>query len=201
MHKLAKSILHLPVAGRLAKNKTVASGEMSKDITSWTQSTRDSSTSQISSHPPVSSSPLPPESTPEPNTIKTNSVTGHMYDDHKHPNQQAELPRLPIPPLEETLRRYVRALEGLQDTREHEATKRAVDDFLNGEGPRIQDKLIAYAKDKARYVTLRPIRFPITTTSSPILVILRSSGTLPISPPSPFNACPEDFPCIGMKAT
>ncbi|KAH9912469.1 acyltransferase ChoActase/COT/CPT [Epithele typhae] len=63
-----------------------------------------------------------------------------------------ELPKLPIPSLEETCRRYLRALEGLQDKREHEDTKRAVEEFLHNEGPRIQEKLKEYAKDKASYI-------------------------------------------------
>lgn len=66
--------------------------------------------------------------------------------------RQDELPKLPIPPLEETCRRYLRALEGLQDPREHEETKRAVEEFLHNDGPRIQDKLRDYAKAKARCV-------------------------------------------------
>lgn len=66
--------------------------------------------------------------------------------------RQGELPKLPIPPLEETCRRYLRALEGLQDPKEHEETKRAVDDFLQHDGPRVQERLKEYAKDKARCV-------------------------------------------------
>ena len=73
--------------------------------------------------------------------------------------RQDELPLLPIPPLEDTLKRYLRALEGLQDRREHEATKRAVEEFLHGDGPRVQEKLREYAKDKARCV--------LSTLSSP----------------------------------
>lgn len=64
--------------------------------------------------------------------------------------RQGDLPQLPIPPLEETLKRYLRALEGLQDRREHEETKRAVEEFLHNDGPRAQEKLREYAKDKAR---------------------------------------------------
>lgn len=70
------------------------------------------------------------------------------------PNGDASLPHLPIPPLDDTLRRYLRALEALQDPREHEATKRAVEKFKAEDGPELHEKLIAYAKDKARYVGL-----------------------------------------------
>ncbi|KAJ7574062.1 acyltransferase ChoActase/COT/CPT [Mycena floridula] len=65
---------------------------------------------------------------------------------------QASLPKLPIPPLEDTCRRYLKALEALQDEKEHKATKDAVDDFLANEGPKIQAKLIGWAEDKDSYI-------------------------------------------------
>jgi carnitine O-acetyltransferase len=63
---------------------------------------------------------------------------------------QDQLPKLPIPDLEETCRRYLKALEALQDEREHAVTKAAVQEFLEAEGPRIHQKLIEWARDKAR---------------------------------------------------
>lgn len=63
---------------------------------------------------------------------------------------QDSLPKLPIPPLEESLQRYLRALEGLQDPKDHERTQRAVEDFLHNEGPRAQEKLRQWEENKAR---------------------------------------------------
>ncbi|KAF8989206.1 hypothetical protein BDZ89DRAFT_974789, partial [Hymenopellis radicata] len=54
---------------------------------------------------------------------------------------QETLPKLPIPPLEDTCERYLKALEALQDEAEHARTKAAVEDFLKNDGPLIQDKL------------------------------------------------------------
>lgn len=65
---------------------------------------------------------------------------------------QASLPKLPIPPLKDTCARYLRALEGLQDPREHAATKHAVDDFLNRTGKKWDDKLREYAETKDSYI-------------------------------------------------
>ena len=65
---------------------------------------------------------------------------------------QDKLPKLPIPPLEDTCRRYLTALEALQDEKEHELTKRAVKDFLEGDGPKLQKRLQEWAKTKARWV-------------------------------------------------
>lgn len=64
--------------------------------------------------------------------------------------RQGELPKLPIPPLEDTCRRYLTALEGLQDAKEHARTKLIVEEFLKGEGPRVQERLKEWAKNKAR---------------------------------------------------
>ena len=66
--------------------------------------------------------------------------------------RQEELPKLPIPPLEETCQRYLRAIKGLQTPQEHEDTKRAVDDFLKNEGPKIQEKLSKWSDQKDSYI-------------------------------------------------
>jgi len=71
---------------------------------------------------------------------------------HQHKTKtfinQGKLPKLPIPDLEDTCRRYLRALEGLQDKEEHEATKSAVAEFLHGDGPRVQERLKTWASTK-----------------------------------------------------
>lgn len=90
-----------------------------------------------------------PEATVNPSTTTTVAPT-------KPPGKtfagQDRLPHLPIPPLEDTCKRYLRALEGLQDEHEHEETKQAVKDFLENEGPRIQKKLVEWAKTKDSYI-------------------------------------------------
>lgn len=65
---------------------------------------------------------------------------------------QGKLPKLPIPPLEDTCKRYLRALEALQAPHEQEETQRAVREFLDDpeQGPRIQRKLEEWAASRAR---------------------------------------------------
>ncbi|KDQ07845.1 hypothetical protein BOTBODRAFT_59697 [Botryobasidium botryosum FD-172 SS1] len=46
-----------------------------------------------------------------------------------------------MPSLEDTCKRYLLALKGLQDHSEHARTKKAIQGFLNGDGQRIQEKL------------------------------------------------------------
>ncbi|OCF34017.1 carnitine O-acetyltransferase [Kwoniella heveanensis BCC8398] len=64
------------------------------------------------------------------------------------------LPKLPIPPLQDTLKRYLRALEGLQSPEEHERTKEVVKDFLKegGDGEKWQKRLEEYAATKESYI-------------------------------------------------
>ncbi|KAH7885657.1 carnitine acetyl transferase [Phlebopus sp. FC_14] len=65
---------------------------------------------------------------------------------------QDGLPKLPIPSLEDTCQRYLTALRGLQDDREHAATARAVAAFLEGEGPALQARLKEWAAHRASYI-------------------------------------------------
>jgi carnitine O-acetyltransferase len=65
---------------------------------------------------------------------------------------QDKLPRLPIPELESTCKRYLAALNPLQGPREHAETKLAVQDFLNQEGPELQERLRNYAVGKTSYI-------------------------------------------------
>ena len=63
---------------------------------------------------------------------------------------QDKLPKLPIPPLQDTCKRYLRALEALQDEKEYAATQAAVQEFLDTDGPKLDELLRDYAQDKDR---------------------------------------------------
>ena len=65
---------------------------------------------------------------------------------------QDSLPKLPIPDLEDTCKRYLEALEPLQTNREHYETERAVKEFLTGDGPGLQESLKQYATGKSSYI-------------------------------------------------
>ncbi|KAJ8591932.1 acyltransferase ChoActase/COT/CPT [Rhizopogon salebrosus TDB-379] len=65
------------------------------------------------------------------------SPPGHTFAN------QHNLPKLPIPPLDATCKRYLTALRGLQDDKEHAATLRAVQAFLDGEGPKDRDEILS----------------------------------------------------------
>lgn len=65
---------------------------------------------------------------------------------------QDKLPKLPIPDLADSTRRYLAALKPLQSSREHAETQQAVDEFLKAEGPELQERLKKYATGKTSYI-------------------------------------------------
>lgn len=65
---------------------------------------------------------------------------------------QDQLPKLPIPELENTMTKYLASLKPLQSAREHAETQQAVDEFLKAEGPELQERLKKYATGKTSYI-------------------------------------------------
>ena len=79
------------------------------------------------------------------------------YSDQKQPGgitfaAQDQLPKLPIPELSSTARKYLEALKPLQSLREHGETQQAIDEFLRTDGPELQEKLKSYAQSKTSYI-------------------------------------------------
>lgn len=67
-------------------------------------------------------------------------------------SRQNELPKLPVPSLEESCKKYLVSLESLQTPEQHAQTKRVVAEFLQNEGPQMQQELLEYAKTQNSYV-------------------------------------------------
>lgn len=65
---------------------------------------------------------------------------------------QEKLPKLPIPDLEPTLKKYLASLDPLQTAREHNDSQRACDEFLRTDGPGLQNKLKEYSAGKSSYI-------------------------------------------------
>ena len=65
---------------------------------------------------------------------------------------QDTLPKLPIPELDSSCKKYLAALKPLQSSKEHNDTQHAVDDFLKSDGAVLQEKLKKYASGKANYI-------------------------------------------------
>ena len=67
-------------------------------------------------------------------------------------SHQDKLPKLPIPDLESTCQKYLSSLKPLQTHREHAETKRAVQEFLQTDGPELHEKLKKYAEGQTSYI-------------------------------------------------
>ncbi len=65
---------------------------------------------------------------------------------------QDKLPKLPIPDLESSMKRYLEALAPLQSSHEHNDTKAATRDFVEHEGKDLQDRLKSYATGRTSYI-------------------------------------------------
>ncbi|BGP20849.1 hypothetical protein JCM10213_008115 [Rhodosporidiobolus nylandii] len=74
------------------------------------------------------------------------------YPEGKTFAHQDQLPKLPIPPLEDTMGKYLRALEGLQSPADHARTTRVVESFLANEGPELHERLKDYADSRDSYI-------------------------------------------------
>lgn len=96
--------------------------------------------------PPSPSRPSYPR-VPPPNYGKMASENGGITF-----ASQDSLPILPIPDLEQTTERYLKALKPLQSPREHSDTRHAVDEFLRNEGHDLNEKLKKYAQGKTSYI-------------------------------------------------
>ena len=67
-------------------------------------------------------------------------------------SNQVLLPKLPIPDLEGSCKKYIEALYPLQSPSERQETRAAVEDFLGTEGPVLQEKLKEYASSQTSYI-------------------------------------------------
>jgi carnitine O-acetyltransferase len=63
-----------------------------------------------------------------------------------------KLPKLPIPDLDASCKKYVAALKPLQSPKEHNDTTLSVQEFLKSEGPILQEKLKKYASGRSNYI-------------------------------------------------
>lgn len=64
---------------------------------------------------------------------------------------QHKLPKLPLPSLESSCRRYLQALKPLQSAQEHEFTAAVVQNFIHGEGSILQAQLKEYDDSHDNY--------------------------------------------------
>lgn len=78
-------------------------------------------------------------------------VNGASLEDSTFASQD-KLPKLPIPDLESTCKKYLTALKPLQTHREHRDSVGAVQQFLKADGPELNERLKKYATGKTSYI-------------------------------------------------
>lgn len=80
------------------------------------------------------------------NSTNPNSKPGITF------SSQETLPKLPIPELDASCKKYLAALKPLQTPKEHNDSQHSVEDFLKSDGAVLQEKLKKYASGKANYI-------------------------------------------------
>ncbi|XP_050534663.1 choline O-acetyltransferase [Daktulosphaira vitifoliae] len=63
-------------------------------------------------------------------------------------NEELELPKLPIPLLERTMKLYLETLKPILDEKQHDSVRRLVSVFTNGPGPMLQELLIERREER-----------------------------------------------------
>ena len=74
-------------------------------------------------------------------------MAAHVKDGSITYGHQHELPRLPIPTLEETLYKFPQVLQALQNEEQQAETARVIEEFKSGPGPKLQEALTAYEQE------------------------------------------------------
>jgi carnitine O-acetyltransferase len=117
----------------------VKASKMSGSEENGTTRSHESAKNSTQSYPSEAQAPLASHTNP-------NSRPGITF---AHENN---LPKLPIPELDSSCKKYIAALRPLQSGKEHSDTVHSVNDFLKTDGPVLQEKLKKYASGKANYI-------------------------------------------------
>ena len=67
---------------------------------------------------------------------------------------QGSLPKLPVPDLEGTMKRYLKSVQPLMDEEKHKRMEKLVTEFSNGIGPKLQRYLTLKSWWASNYVSM-----------------------------------------------
>ena len=86
--------------------------------------------------------------------IMVNPVSAHIVSSRFYSHQES-LPRLPVPPLSQTLDKYLKTVRPLVNDDEYENTKSLVESFAakSGYGVHLHEKLLEHAKTKENWLS------------------------------------------------
>ena len=187
------------------KPPVINTGPADRDLVAFTRSSEEGMVQGCLVHSSTSpTSRTMPSLDPPPMVPASTSMTTPPPPKTARPSK-GKLPKLPIPKLEDSMRRYLRALEGLQDPEEHAKTSAVVKDFLdNGEGAKWQERLEEYDEGVDSYIEefwcgFFPLCLCVepqmrAICHSPTRLCYRSipsSSSRPMSPPASTHNSPE----------
>jgi len=107
--------------------------------------------------------------------LKSNNCRQRFY------SHQDSLPKLPVPPLAQTLDKYLKTIRPLVDEESYNNTKILIEEFgkKNGEGERLQEKLELKAKSTANWLTKWWLENAYLKSRSTVVINCSPSVTFP----------------------
>uniref|UniRef100_UPI00358F6CA1 carnitine O-palmitoyltransferase 2, mitochondrial-like isoform X2 n=1 Tax=Myxine glutinosa TaxID=7769 RepID=UPI00358F6CA1 len=97
---------------------------------------------------------------------------------------QEKLPRLPVPRLEDTMRRYLRAQRVLLDDEAYRRTERICSSFEHGEGHLLQNQLLVYDKENQHTSYVSAFWLDMYLKRKDSLIITNVAGDMEMAPGS-----------------
>lgn len=76
----------------------------------------------------------------------SSSIKGDLY------KYQLELPKLPVPTLQDTTDKYLKSVEPYLSPIQLQSTKKKIESFLSNQGPKLQQKLVEFASTKDNWL-------------------------------------------------
>lgn len=92
-----------------------------------------------------------------------------------------DLPPLPVPPLRDTLDRYLMWVRPHVSNEEYENTEEIVKKFANGVGKDLHEKLVAVAASKKNWLEDWWLHYAYLTVRDPILPTMNTTGPMPLN--------------------
>ncbi|XP_063615529.1 peroxisomal carnitine O-octanoyltransferase-like, partial [Penaeus indicus] len=92
-----------------------------------------------------------------------------------------DLPPLPVPPLHDTLDRYLMWVRPHVSREEYEKTQNIVKKFADGVGKELQEKLVAVAATKKNWLEDWWLHYAYLTVREPILPTMNTTGPMPLN--------------------
>ncbi|KAL8597550.1 hypothetical protein ACOMHN_033421 [Nucella lapillus] len=95
-------------------------------------------------------------------------------------SKQSSLPLLPVPPLKQTLDKYLDSVRPLISDQQFAKTKEVVRQFMQSPGPQLQDMLEKRAKDKTNWLSEWWKNVSYLDVRTPVVINVSPAGVFPL---------------------